>query len=116
MEVISKSNFIRISPRKLRLIADALRGLKTSLALVALENLNKRGAKPMLLTLKQGIANATNNFKLDKSQMIIKKLEINEGPTYKRWIAVSRGQGHSILKRTSHIVMVLEGEPHGTKS
>jgi len=116
MEVIAKSKFIRISARKMRLVADAVRGSKTNTAVIALGHLNKSAAKPLLLTLKQGVANAVNNFKLNKDSLIIKKLEINEGPTYKRWNAVSRGQGHSILKRTSHIVMVLEGEPNGTKS
>lgn len=110
MEVIAKSDFIRISPRKMRLIADAVRGLKIDEAVEILKNLNKRAAGPLLLTLKQGIGNAVNNFKLDKESLVIKKLVIGKGPTYKRGQPVSRGQWHSIMKRTCHINMVLEGE------
>lgn len=111
MEVISRSSNIRMSPRKLRLVADAVRGLKVSQALEILPQLGKKAFLPLFLTLKQGIGNAVNNFKLDKENLVIKKLEIGKGPTLKRGRAISRGQYHSILKRTSHLTMVLEGKP-----
>lgn len=110
MEIIAQSKFIRMSPRKISLVAKALRGLKASEALEILKNLNKKAAEPMLLTLKQGIANAINNFKLDKSTLVIKKIEIGKGVTYKRGQPISRGQWHPILKRTSHLRLVIEGE------
>lgn len=110
MEVIAKTRNIRISPRKLRLVADAVRNLSPQSALVALEKMGKRAAAPLAKTINQALANATHNFNLKKEDLVIKKLEIEEGPTYKRWRAVSRGRAHEIKKRTSHIFLVLEGE------
>lgn len=117
MEVIAKSTFIRPTPRKLRLVADQIRGLGVAQAEAILKNLNKKAAKPLLMVLKQGIGNAVNNFKLNKDNLRIKQLEIGEGPRMKRTRFVSRGRIHQIQKRLSHIKMVLEeGEKNGTKS
>lgn len=110
VEIIAKSDFVRTSPRKLNLVGQTIRGLKAIYALEVLKNLNKKAAEPLLLTLKQGIGNAVNNFKLDKESLVIKKLEIGKGPILKRGRPVARGQWHPILKRTSHIEIVLEGE------
>lgn len=110
MEVIAKSKYIRISARKMRLVADLIRGLKADEALEVLNHLNKSAAQPLFLTLKQAIGNAVNNFNLNKENLLLKRLEIGEGPTFKRGRFVSRGRWHPILKRTSHITMVLEGE------
>jgi large subunit ribosomal protein L22 len=108
MLITASSKFIRTSPRKLRLVADAVRHLSPELALVALKNLDKRAAGPIEKTLKQAVANAVNNFNLEKSKLKLKTLMINTGPTYKRMQPVSRGRGHSIYKRTSHIRIILE--------
>lgn len=110
MEILAKSNFVQIGPRKMRLVADLIRGLKAQVALDILKNLDKKSALPLLLTLKQAIGNATNNFHLDKESLIIKKLEIGGAPMLKRGRPVSRGRWHRILKRASHISLVLEGE------
>ncbi len=110
MEVVAKSKFIRISPRKISLVADVVRGLKATQAMEVLKNVKKRAAKPLLLTLKQALGNALNNFKIDKESLVIKKLEIGKGPIYKRGRPVSRGRYHPILKRTSHITLILEGK------
>jgi len=109
MEVIAKSTFIRQTPRKLRLVADQIRGLEVQKAVAILENLNKQAAKALLLTLKQGMGNAINNFNLDQNSLRIKSLEIGQGPIYKRWRFVSHGRVHPIQKKTSHITFVLEG-------
>ncbi len=109
MEVVAKSKYVRISARKMRLVADLVRDLKTDEALEILSHLNKGAARPLFLTLKQALGNAVNNFNLDKEDLLIKKLEIGEGSTYKRGRFVSRGRWHPILKRTSHITMILEG-------
>ena len=110
MEVIARTKYIRVSPRKMRLVADLVRGLKTGEALAILTHLHKSAARPLLLALKQGVANATHNFHLDSESLLIKELEIGKGPTLKRGRPVARGRWHPILKRTSHIRMVLEGE------
>lgn len=110
MEVVAKASFVRCSPRKLRLVADALRKFSLDEALTFLENSPKRASLPLLKVVKQAVANATKNLGLTKESLKLKKLEISEGPTYKRWRAVSRGRAHRIQKRTSHIAVVLEGE------
>jgi len=114
MEVIAYSKYIRISPRKLRLVADAVRYLPLTEALLALENIDKKGAKPLLDTFKQAIGNAVNNFHLVSENLKIKEIQIGAGPSQKRWRAVSRGRAHKIIKRTSHIKVVLE-EVEGLK-
>jgi len=110
MEVVAKSDFLRISPRKLNLVAQSLKGLKVTYALEVLKNLNKKAADFLILTLKQGIGNAVNNFNLDKESLIIKKIEVGKGPILKRGRPVARGQWHPILKRTSNLKIFLEGE------
>lgn len=111
MEIMAKSTFVRQSPRKLRLVADQIRGLKAEEAVAILKNLNKRAAKPILLTLKQGISNAVNNFNLKKEDLKIKNLQIGEGPRFKRLDKSHRAfRWGTIQKRTAHIRMILEGE------
>lgn len=123
MEVIAQSTFIRQTPRKLRLVADQIRGLKAQEAEMILQNLEKRGTTPILKTLKQGIANAKNNFNLNLESLRVKKLEIGEGPRMKRYRFAAKGRVHQVLKRMSHIKIILEGEEkevkkekHGAKS
>jgi len=110
MEVVAKSDFLRISPRKLNLVAQSIKGLKATYALEVLKNLNKKAADLLILTLKQGIGNAVNNFNLDKESLVIKKIEVGKGPILKRGQPVARGQWHPILKRTSNLKIFLEGE------
>jgi len=110
MEVIAKSKFVRISHKKLNLVAWAIRGLSVAEAERVLTNLNKKGCRLLLNVLKQGVSNAVKNFGLNKETLKIKSLEIGKGPSLKRGIAVSRGQWHPILKRTSHITLIISGE------
>lgn len=110
MEVVARSKNIRISPRKIRLVADEIRQLSLPQAEIVLENLNKSASKPLLWVLRQGLANAQNNFGLKSKDLSIKTLEIGKGPMMKRHRFVGRGRVHKILKRTSHITLVLEGE------
>jgi len=109
MEVVAKSDFLRISPRKLNLVAQSIKGLKATYALEVLKNLNKKAADLLILTLRQGIGNAVNNFNLDKESLVIKKIEVGKGPILKRGQPVARGQWHPILKRTSNLKIFLEG-------
>lgn len=113
MKAIQK--YIRTSPRKLRLVADAVRPLELPEALLQLKFMDKRAANPLLKVLKQAIANAKNVKGLKAEDLKFKTIDIGEGPTYKRWRAVSRGSAHSIFKRSSHIKIELE-EKNGSKS
>ena len=111
MLIKAESKFIRTSPRKLRLVADLIRNMSLDEAVITLTHLKKRAATPMLKTLKQAIGNAVNNHNLPKDLLTIQSIEVNEGPTYKRFRPVSRGRAHSIFKRTSHIKIILKSEP-----
>jgi large subunit ribosomal protein L22 len=110
MEISAKSAHIRISPRKLRLVTSALKNLSLQEAIDILENLKKRAAKPILLTCRQALGNAVNNFGLKKESLKLKEIQVGKGPVFKRWRAVSRGRARSIIKRTSHLKIILEGE------
>lgn len=110
MEIIAKSKYIRISPRKMRLVVDAIRGLSVNEAMLMLENLPQRSTEPILAVFKQAIGNAKNNFNLVEEDLKIKEIQIGKGPTIKRWRAVSRGRARTIFKRTSHIILVLKSE------
>ena len=111
---IAQATNIRTSPRKLRLVADLVRPLPLETALVTLKHLRKRAAVLLAKVLKQARANAVGSFNLSQDKLKIKTIEINAGPIMKRGRAVSKGRGHSIKKRTSHIKIVLEAD--GPKS
>ena len=97
----------RQSPRKVRLIADLIRGKMVSRALPSLGLLGKRAAGPIKKLLLSAVANAKNNDKTDAEHLFIKEIRIDEGPTLKRIRARARGSAHPIRKRTSHISIVL---------
>ena len=110
MLIKAERKYIRTSPRKIRLVADLVRHMTINEAITTLTHLRKRAATAMLKTLKQAQANAVNNHNLSKESLQIQSIEVNEGATYKRWNPVSRGRAHSILKRTSHIRVILRSE------
>ena len=107
--------YIRTSPRKLRLVADSIRKMSPKDALVTLKFMRKRAATPMFKVLKQALANAkTQGAKEDDLKFI--NLEVEEGPTLKRWRAASRGRTRQIIKRTSHIKIILTSKEPKTKT
>jgi large subunit ribosomal protein L22 len=108
MKVKAKLNNLRISPRKVRLVIDLIRGLDVSEAKLQLNFLVKRSSKPILKLLDSAIANAKNNFKLDESNLYISEIFASEGPTLKRIMPRAMGRAFHIMKRTSHITIVLE--------
>lgn len=109
MLVESKLENIRISPRKMRLIAPSVRGMRVADALNRLTFTPKNAARPIMQVIKLARADAVNNFKLDEDKLVIRGVEVSEGPTYKRGRPVARGTYHPIMKRTSHLKVVLEG-------
>ncbi|OGY08350.1 MAG: 50S ribosomal protein L22 [Candidatus Blackburnbacteria bacterium RIFCSPHIGHO2_01_FULL_43_15b] len=109
MLITAKQKFVRTSPRKLRLMADGVRSLKSpQLAIIYLEQVPQRAAGVLSKVIKTAIANATNNLKLEGDRLKLHEIQIGEGPTYKRGQPVSRGRFHKIEKKTSHITVVLE--------
>lgn len=110
MRVTAKLNYLRIAPRKVRLVADLIRGKKVSEAKSLLDFSLKRGAEPLQKLLASAVANAKNNFQLEEEMLYISKITVDEGPKLKRWRARARGRAAEIQKKTSHISLVLEGE------
>jgi len=108
MPVTAKLKYLRIAPRKVRLVADLIRGKKIEEAQNILNFKVKKAALPLLKLLKQVVANAKNNFQLDESNLYIAKILVDEGPKYKRWRARARGRADEIQKKTSHITVVLD--------
>ncbi|MFY9458073.1 MAG: 50S ribosomal protein L22 [Candidatus Spechtbacterales bacterium] len=107
MEINAKLRYLRMSPRKMRLVADLVRGLGTDNAKRALKFSDKKAAGHILTLLNSAIANASNNFQ-KKEALYIKKIFVDQGPTYKRFRPVSRGMAHPINKRTSHVTIILD--------
>lgn len=99
---------IRISPKKLRVIAEVIRGQKATEALSFLKFAPKKWALIMYKILHSAVANAENNDNQKLSDLYINTLIINKGIVYKRWNPVSRGRMHPILKRTSNIKLELQ--------
>jgi large subunit ribosomal protein L22 len=114
MEIKAKLNFLRITPRKIRAIAEQLRGLSLAEAEAQLMIAKRKAAEPILKLLKSAVANAQNNFSLKKEDLLIKKFEVNEGPTLHRWFPRAFGRAAPIRKRSSHLLIVL-GVKEGVK-
>ncbi len=107
---LSTQKFFRMSPRKLRLVADAVKKMRPVDAIEALPFSGKRAAHPLSKVIKTAVANAVAAG-VDAQTLVFKEIQINQGPTLKRGIAVSRGQWHPIMKRMSHIrVAVVAGQ------
>lgn len=110
MEVRSTYRYARISPFKVREVAREIQGLPVSAALDVLAFTPKKAAFLIGKTLKSAVANAENNANLKADGLVIKEAVVDEGPRLKRIIARARGSASRILKRTSHIRIVLSDE------
>ena len=91
----------RQSPRKVRLVADVIRGKKVEVALVELQFLGKRAALPFAKLISSAVANATHNHKVPVEGLVIKNISVTKGPTLRRSSPRSRGMANRINKRTS---------------
>ncbi len=105
IQALAKS--VRVSPRKLRVIAEEVKKMRLTDALSTLTNSSRRGAVDIKKTLDSAIANAKDTKNLTQNDLVISKIDINEGPVFKRWRAVSKGSAHGYTKRTSHVRVVL---------
>lgn len=108
MEVIAEVKNIRISPRKVRLVAKELVGKKANEAVESLKFVPRKASLPLSKVIKSAVSNAKNNNKMDETKLIIKEVVVNEGRTLKRFLPRSRGTVHPILKRSSHIRVIVE--------
>jgi len=107
MDIKAKLNYLRIAPRKVRLVTTYICGMEVKSAENHLRFISKRVSMPLLKLIKSAISNAENNFKLDKNNLYIKQITVDEGTPFKRWRSVSRGRVHPIMKRTSNIGLIL---------
>jgi large subunit ribosomal protein L22 len=113
MEVRSIYKYARISPFKVREVTREIQGLPVSAALDVLAFTSKKAAFLINKTLRSAIANAENNANLKADGLVVKEAVVGEGPTIKRMMTRARGSGARILKRTSHIRIVLTDEKPG---
>lgn len=115
MEITAKLNYLRIAPRKVRLVAGLLRGKSVSEAERELTFLAKRASLPLTKLLRSAIANATHNFNLQKNNLYISKITVDGGSPLKRIRPRAFGRAFPIRKRVSHITLVLS-ERNASKS
>ena len=102
------AKYIRVSPYKVRTVLDLIRGKSVAEAQAILENLTNGGAEPTKKVLMSAVANAEHNMGMDRGDLIVAECFANGGTSLKRMQPVSKGRGHAILKRTSHITVILD--------
>lgn len=106
-QVVAKLNYLRVAPRKVRLVADVIRGKSVVEAEIELRFLTKRASGLMLKLLRSAMANAEHNFSLQKANLRVEKVTVDGGPSLKRSRPRAFGRAAPIFKRTSHITMIL---------
>jgi len=108
MQVSATHKYLRIAPRKVRLVADLLKGKRVSEAQAILRYTVKGAAEPMGKVLRSAIASATHNLQLQEANLYVFKITVNEGPKLKRYRPRARGRAYPIQKKTSHITLILD--------
>jgi large subunit ribosomal protein L22 len=121
MEVIAKARYIRMSPKKVRLVADMVRGMDVDKAEAQLKFVKKAASRPVLKVIQSARANAEHNFKMSPETLFVKTIMVDGGPVLHRWIPRAFGRATPLRKRSSHITVVLdertkEGAPEGIKA
>ncbi len=108
MEVRAIGKYNRVSPRKARLVCDAVRGKDIDEALGILRFLPQKSAPIIAKIVKSAAANAENNYDLDPGDLYVKRIYADDGPTIKRYRAGARGRAKPILKRSCHITVIVD--------
>ena len=99
---------VRVTPRKVRLVIDLVRGLPVKQALGILDNLNRAASEPVSKVIKSAAANATNNFGMDEDALYIAEIYANDGLRMKRYLPRAKGSASGLVKRSSHITVVVK--------
>jgi len=107
MEAKAIARNVRMTPRKVKLICDLIRGQDAGQAMAIIKNTPKMACEPMEKLLKSAMANAENNLNMDADRLYVKEAHVGPGPTMKRIMPRAQGRAFRILKRTSHITLVL---------
>ena len=108
MEAKAVAKYVRVAPRKVRVVMDLIRGKNVAEAFAILKFTPKVGADVIEKVLKSAVANAENNFDMNVDKLYVSSAFVDQGPTLKRIHPRSRGQAFRILKRTSHVTVVVE--------
>jgi large subunit ribosomal protein L22 len=115
MDSAAHAKFIRITARKMRLVVDVIRGKSVKEAEDLLRFIPRIASTPIAKVLKSAKANAVNNFDMLEDELFVKTAFVNEGPTLKRIIPRARGRGDSLLKRTSHLTIIVSEMPENKR-
>jgi large subunit ribosomal protein L22 len=113
MQATAKARFVRVAPRKARLVADLIRGKKAGIAQGILTHSPKRAAIQMEKLLRSALANLMDSEEargIDVNDAVVREVRVDEGPTLKRWRPRAMGRATRIRKRTSHMMLVVEAE------
>jgi len=113
MKVIASLKNLRMSPRKVRLVTRSVVGMNCDQALIQLQHLVKKTSNPLEKLVRSAVANAENNFGLDKGNLFVSNIQVGGGASLKRWLPRAQGRATLILKRTSSIKLELEERVEG---
>lgn len=113
--VVAKALHLRIAPRKMRLVTNLVKGMNATIAIQQLIHTNKKAAPMLIKVIKSAIANAKNNFSMDDEKLFIKTATCNMGKVMKRFMPRARGSASPLLRKMSHVTVVLE-ERKGSKA
>jgi large subunit ribosomal protein L22 len=111
MEAVARTRFVRISPQKLRLVCELIAGKRVDQALSILEFTPKKGAKILSKTLLAAIANARDQQNVDEDRLFVKRALADTGPTWKRSMQRAHMHATPILKRSSHVTVIVDERP-----
>jgi len=107
MEAKAYLKYIRISPRKVQIVADLIRGKDVGTAMAILMQTPKAASEPMMKLLKSAVANAENNFNMDVEKLVVTQVFATPGPILKRVMPRAQGRAYRINKRTSHVTLAV---------
>ena len=116
MEAKAHLKYVRISPRKVKIVLDLIRGKDTDTAMAILKNTHKAASEHLIKLLKSAVANAEHNFHMDASELYVSECFVCPGPTLKRIQPRAQGRAFSILKRTSHVTLVVKEKTSGKEA
>ncbi len=112
-EARARARYVRIAPRKVRIVIDLVRGKPAKEALDLLRFVPKRASRVVAKVIRSAVANATHNYEMDEGRLYIAEAYVDEGPALKRIRPEMRGQAFPIRKRTSHVTVVLRERGEG---
>ncbi|MFW5955578.1 MAG: 50S ribosomal protein L22 [Rhodothermales bacterium] len=118
MEARAVRKHIRSSPRKMRAVVNVVRGKKVGDAMSALHFMPQKATRPIEITIQSAVYNLLDKHRderIDENELVVREIRVDEGPMFKRFQPAPRGRAHPILKRTSHLTVVV-GTPDGERA